>query len=80
MYLLFSSEKMANHFSDKPHNPMLNAGAIMTSSLLLNLVHPDMKMSEKFDFVENYLRRISGGEFFRLDILHNRISGFAILH
>jgi hypothetical protein len=37
----------------------------MSASLLLNLVHPDMKMSEKFDFVENYLQRIAGGEFFR---------------
>ena len=44
---------------------MLNAGAIMTSSLLLNLVHPDMKMSEKCDFDENYPQRIAGGEFFR---------------
>jgi hypothetical protein len=52
---------------------MLNAGAIMMSSLLLNLVHPDMKMSEKFDFVENYLQRIGGGEFFRsgTDFSHN---------
>jgi len=52
-------------FSDKPHNPLLNSGAIMSASLLLNLVHPEMKMSEKFDFVENYLQRIAGGEFFR---------------
>ena len=37
----------------------------MSASLLLNLVHPEMKMSEKFDFVENYLQRIAGGEFFR---------------
>ena len=51
--------------ADKPHNPLLNSGAIMSASLLLNLVHPEMKMSEKFDFVENYLQRIAGGEFFR---------------
>jgi glutaminase len=58
--------------SDKPHNPLLNSGAIMSASLLLNLVHPEMKMSEKFDYVENYLQRIAGGEFFRFVTFYYR--------
>jgi glutaminase len=59
-------------FLDKPHNPLLNSGAIMSASLLLNLVHPEMKMSEKFDYVENYLQRIAGGEFFRFVTVYYR--------
>ena len=49
-------------FTDKPHNPLLNSGAIMSSALLLNLIHPEMLMSEKFDFVSDYLRKMAGGE------------------
>ena len=50
-------------FNNKPHNPLLNSGAIMSSAILLSLVNPDMKMSEKFDFVSDYLRKMAGGEF-----------------
>ena len=49
--------------NDKPHNPLLNSGAIMSAAILLTLVNPDMKMSEKFDFVSDYIKRIAGGEF-----------------
>ncbi len=72
--------------ADKPHNPLLNSGAIMSAAILLNRVndrkilktntlvfylfflaffqvHPEMKLSEKFDFVTDYIRRIGGGEF-----------------
>ena len=52
-------------FIDKPHNPLLNSGAIMSSALLLNLIHPEMLMSEKFDFVSDYLRKMAGGEYVR---------------
>ncbi|CAB4057715.1 glsA [Lepeophtheirus salmonis] len=48
------SGKMFNELSldknNKPHNPLLNSGAIMSSAILLNLIHPEMKMSEKFDY------------------------------
>lgn len=47
---------------NKPHNPMLNSGAIMISSLSLSLLHPAMRLAEKFDYMQNYLRRIAGGE------------------
>ena len=56
---------------DKPHNPLLNSGAIMSSSILLNKVHPEMKMSEKFDYVTDYLRKMAGGEFVGYVTYHN---------
>eukprot|EP00095_Tigriopus_kingsejongensis_P012686 maker-scaffold22_size673200-snap-gene-4.21 protein:Tk12686 transcript:maker-scaffold22_size673200-snap-gene-4.21-mRNA-1 annotation:"hypothetical protein DAPPUDRAFT_320441" len=49
--------------NNKPHNPLLNSGAIMSASILLGLVNQEMKMSEKFDFVSDYIKRIAGGEF-----------------
>ena len=56
---------LPSQFVDKPHNPLLNSGAIMSAAILLNLVNPDMKMSEKFDFVSDYIKRLAGGEFIR---------------
>ena len=50
-------------FSDKPHNPLLNSGAIMSAAIQLCLVHPEMKMSEKFEFLSDYMKRLAGGEF-----------------
>ena len=35
----------------------------MSSAILLNKIRPDMKMSEKFDYVTDYLRKMAGGEF-----------------
>jgi len=49
-------------FNNKPHNPLLNSGAIMSSALLLNLVKPEMPMSEKFDLVMQYFGKMAGGE------------------
>ena len=42
--------------SDKPHNPLVNAGSIIINSLLYCLVNPDMSSSEKFDFVQSYMK------------------------
>jgi hypothetical protein len=50
-------------FIDKPHNPLLNSGAIMSSALLLKLVHSHMEMSEKFDLVWKYFSKIAGKVF-----------------
>lgn len=47
----------------KPHNPMLNSGAIMTIALALELLEPKMKIAEKFDYLLNYIKRIAGGEY-----------------
>ncbi|KAK3859166.1 hypothetical protein Pcinc_034693 [Petrolisthes cinctipes] len=49
-------------YNDKPHNPLVNAGSIIINSLLQALVLPGMSSSEKFDFVQQYFRRMAGGE------------------
>ena len=41
----------------KPHNPLINSGAIMTSSLIRNHCEP----SEKFENVVNIWEKLSGG-------------------
>lgn len=43
-------------FLEKPHNPMINAGAIMTCSLLKTLVKPEMTLAEKFDYTLAYFK------------------------
>lgn len=35
----------------QPHNPMVNSGAIMSASILLHLVKPEMNMAQKYDYV-----------------------------
>ena len=61
--IVLKNEFYPKYFLDKPHNPLLNSGAIMSSAILLNKIRPDMKMSEKFDYVTDYLRKMAGGEF-----------------
>ncbi|XP_069678114.1 glutaminase liver isoform, mitochondrial isoform X3 [Periplaneta americana] len=49
-------------YNKKPHNPMINAGAILICTLLKTLVLPEMTLAEKFDFTMNYFKRLAGGE------------------
>ena len=50
--------------NNKPHNPMINAGAIMISSL----IEPKKEPSERFDLIKTYLNRMAGGTgFFGFD-------------
>jgi glutaminase len=42
--------------TEKPHNPMINAGAILVCTLLKTLVTPEMTLAEKFDFTMNYFK------------------------
>ena len=35
---------------------MLNSGAIMISAVALGLIEPHMRLAEKFDFMQNYLK------------------------
>jgi len=42
--------------AERPHNPMINAGAILVCSLLKTLVKPEMTLAEKFDFTMNYFK------------------------
>ncbi|KAL0273652.1 UNVERIFIED_CONTAM: hypothetical protein PYX00_006278 [Menopon gallinae] len=46
----------------QPHNPMINAGAILVCALLKTLVKPEMTLAEKFDFTMNYFKRLAGNE------------------
>lgn len=52
-------------FTEKPHNPMINAGAILVCSLLKTLIKPEMTSAEKFDFTMNY---------FEVSIKYNQLS------
>lgn len=42
---------------------MINAGAILTCSLLQALIKPEMTIAEKFDYIMSWFKRLSGGEF-----------------
>lgn len=46
----------------KPHNPMVNSGAIVICSLIMNLIKDEMKMSEKFDWVCDFYKSMAAGE------------------
>lgn len=46
----------------KPHNPMVNSGAIVICSLLMKLIHKDMKTSEKFDWVCDFYKSMVANE------------------
>ncbi|XP_040567819.1 putative glutaminase 2 [Lepeophtheirus salmonis] len=47
----------------KPHNPMINSGAIMSAAILLNLVKPELNISDKFNYVYNFFKKMAGDEF-----------------
>ncbi|TNN73137.1 Glutaminase kidney isoform, mitochondrial [Liparis tanakae] len=55
----FKFNKLSLNDEDKPHNPMVNAGAIVISSL----IKPDSNKAERFDYVMEYLKRLSGAEY-----------------
>ncbi|XP_030613406.1 glutaminase kidney isoform, mitochondrial isoform X3 [Archocentrus centrarchus] len=44
---------------DKPHNPMVNAGAIVCTSL----IKQNVSNAEKFDYVMNFLKKMAGNEY-----------------
>ncbi|XP_062387451.1 glutaminase kidney isoform, mitochondrial [Sardina pilchardus] len=55
----FKFNKLSLDEDDKPHNPMVNAGAIVISSL----IKPGANKAEKFDHMVEYLKRMAGMEF-----------------
>jgi len=58
----FNSFELDN--DKKPHNPMINSGAIMISSL----IEPQKEPSERFDLIKDYLHDMTGGTgFFGFD-------------
>ncbi|XP_054267441.1 glutaminase liver isoform, mitochondrial isoform X2 [Macrosteles quadrilineatus] len=56
------NELVLDH-NKKPHNPMINAGAILVCALLKTLVESKMTLAEKFDYTMDYFRRLAGGEY-----------------
>ncbi|XP_030748653.1 glutaminase kidney isoform, mitochondrial isoform X2 [Sitophilus oryzae] len=55
------NELILDH-NKKPHNPMINAGAILICALLKTIVGPEMSLAEKFDFIMNFFERLAGNE------------------
>ncbi|CAL4103633.1 unnamed protein product, partial [Meganyctiphanes norvegica] len=53
---------IALDYNDKPHNPLVNAGAIVINSLLSTLIKPGRSSSEKFDYAQQYFQRMAGNE------------------
>merc|ERR1712110_953758 len=47
---------------NKPHNPMLNGGAIMSCALILNKIDPRSSLADKYDFLFNNLHKLGGYE------------------
>ncbi|KAF4521064.1 hypothetical protein B566_EDAN012363 [Ephemera danica] len=56
------NELVLDH-NKRPHNPMINAGAILICTLLKTLIRQEMTLAEKFDFTMNYFKRLAGGEY-----------------
>ena len=42
---------------------MVNSGAIMSASILLQLVKPEMNMAQKYDYVFEFFKKMAGGEY-----------------
>jgi len=38
---------------EKPHNPLINAGALISMSLILSLIRRDLSLSDKFEYVKD---------------------------
>ena len=55
-YILLKHPNSTNIFLDKPHNPLVNSGAIMSAAILLNVLNPQKSSKEKFDYVTEYMK------------------------
>ncbi|KAG7478246.1 hypothetical protein MATL_G00077860 [Megalops atlanticus] len=51
--------KLSLDEDDKPHNPMVNAGAIVISSL----IKPGSNKAERFDYVMDFVKKMAGREY-----------------
>ena len=61
--LVNSNISSSIYFADQPHNPMVNSGAIMSASILLQLVKPQMDMAQKYDYVFEFFKKMAGDEY-----------------
>ncbi|KAM3877798.1 glutaminase kidney isoform, mitochondrial-like [Diretmus argenteus] len=55
----FKFNQLSLDDEDKPHNPMVNAGAIVISSL----IKPGSNKAEKFDYVMEFVKKMAGQEY-----------------
>nr|XP_023025179.1 glutaminase liver isoform, mitochondrial [Leptinotarsa decemlineata] len=55
------NELILDH-NKKPHNPMINAGAIIICSLLKTMYCPEMSSAEIFDFTMGFFEKLAGNE------------------
>ena len=55
-HILLKHPNSTNIFLDKPHNPLVNSGAIMSAAILLNVLNPQKSSKDKFDFVTEYMK------------------------
>ncbi|XP_043078543.1 glutaminase 2b isoform X2 [Puntigrus tetrazona] len=55
----FKFNKLSLDEENKPHNPMVNAGAIVISSL----IKPGVNKAEKFDYVMDFVKKMTGREY-----------------
>ncbi|XP_052131728.1 putative glutaminase 2 [Frankliniella occidentalis] len=55
------NELVLDH-NNRPHNPMVNSGAIVVCSMLKQLLRPEMTSAQKFEFTLNFIQRMAGGE------------------
>ncbi|CAG9798320.1 unnamed protein product [Chironomus riparius] len=60
------NEMVLDH-NNQPHNPMINAGAIVTASLVYTLIDGKRSMAEKFDMVKTMMESAGGNERFGFD-------------
>ena len=50
-------------FLDKPFNPYVNPGGIMSASLLIQKVQPELDdLARKYEYVHNIFEKMAGGE------------------
>ena len=51
------NEILMDH-NNKPHNPMVNSGAIMSAALLPYKVQPELSLSEKCEYVHKFFTKM----------------------
>ena len=48
----YNSSQFLKNISDKPFNPLINSGALLSSALLLQLVKPELDdLARKYEYV-----------------------------
>ncbi|XP_055998578.1 glutaminase kidney isoform, mitochondrial-like isoform X3 [Ostrea edulis] len=54
-----SFNEISLDYQNKPHNPMINSGAIIVSSLL----KPELSLPDRFDWTTKMMTKMTGGEY-----------------